>query len=189
MPRVTIHVRGYRLPATTITSQDYQAFVERLAADTSLPAIDRTAGLLAALYGQTATRLTKLRVDDIHIDQDVVTLALGRLDVELPAVLGGLVTELADQQPSTSTSSPRWLFPGGHPGRPLSPERLGERIAALGLPVSTLRVSALLELAAELPPAFMSNLLGISPQTAVRWAHAAGGEWTNYVATTTRQHH
>ena len=78
--------------------------------------------------------------------------------------------------------------PGNHPGQPITPDWLAARIANHGLPADTLRANALLELAAEVPAAFLADLLGISAQTAVRWAQASGGEWTNYAATTTRQH-
>ena len=101
-------------------------------------------------------------------------------------MLAVLITEITDQQPPV-TGTRRWLFPGNHPGQPITPDWLAARIANHGLPADTLRANALLELAAEVPAAFLADLLGISSQTAVRWAQASGGEWTNYVATTTRQ--
>ena len=53
--------------------------------------------------------------------------------------------------------------------------------------VDTLRANARIGLAAELPAAFVSDLLGISLETAVRWSPAAGAEWTNDVAVATCQ--
>lgn len=43
-----------------------------------------------------------------------------------------------------------------------------------------------LELAAELPAAFLADLLGISAGTAVRWTKASGGKWANYAAVRAR---
>ena len=43
-----------------------------------------------------------------------------------------------------------------------------------------MRLSALNQLAAELPPAILASTLGIHPNTAARWSGTAGGNWTNY---------
>jgi hypothetical protein len=40
----------------------------------------------------------------------------------------------------------------------------------------------LLELAGELAPAVISDMLGLNPTTAVRWARAAAGDWNAYAA-------
>ena len=189
MPRVTVPARPHQLPSSTITASHLQAFVHRLATDSSIAAVERTAGLLVALYGQPATRLVRLRVDHVTINGNQVTLRLGRHHVELPPVLAGLVVELVTDRPLRGLSAPAvspWLFPGGHPGRPLTANWLAARITTHGLPVAELRAAALLELAAELPAAFLADLLGISAGTAVRWSHAAGGEWARYAATRAR---
>lgn len=189
-PKVSIAAQRVPLPASTLTAEQLQAFVHRLATDASLPTVDRAAGLLVALYGQPATRLARLRVSDVTITGDTVGLRLGRHKVDLPAVLGGLVaTLLAERRGPARTGNPatsEWLFPGGQPGRPLTPSWLAARIAAHGLPVASLRTAALLELAGELPAAFLADLLGISAGTAVRWTQAAGGEWANYAAVRAR---
>lgn len=49
-----------------------------------------------------------------------------------------------------------------------------------------MRNAALLELAAQLPAAFLADLLGISTRSAVRWTQAAGGEWAGYAGTRAR---
>jgi hypothetical protein len=38
------------------------------------------------------------------------------------------------------------------------------------------------QLAAEVPPAVLADLLGLHIGTAVRWATEAGGDWINYAA-------
>ncbi len=43
------------------------------------------------------------------------------------------------------------------------------------------RVAALAQLASEMPPAVVADLLGISPQTANLWARLAGRPWGDYV--------
>lgn len=188
-PRTTIAARPHRLPTSTITAEQVQGFVHRLAVDTTIPTVERAGGLLVALYGQPATRVARLRVDDVGIDGDQITLRLGRHHVELPPVLAELVVDLAANRHGgpwlgTRQANP-WLFVGGRPGQPLNASWLAARIAAHGLAVDELRGAALLGLAAELPAAFLADLLGISPGTAVRWSQAAGGEWAGYAAART----
>ena len=190
-PPVKITRRRYQHPgAATITAADHHAILQRLATDTSLPAWERAAGLLVALYGQPASKLARLRVDDVTINTDAVTLRLGRNQIELPPVLARLVVDLAaDRRGPAHIRTPaanRWLFAGTQPGQPLSANWLAARIAAHGLPVTPLRTATLLELAAELPAAVLADLLGLSTTTAVRWTQAAGGEWATYAAVRAR---
>jgi hypothetical protein len=45
-----------------------------------------------------------------------------------------------------------------------------------------MRHAALMQLAAEIPPALLAGVPGIHPTTAVKWSGFAGGAWTNYAA-------
>ncbi len=44
------------------------------------------------------------------------------------------------------------------------------------------------DLAARLPAAVLADLLNITPGTAVRWMHQAGGDWNRYAAEIARTH-
>jgi hypothetical protein len=44
------------------------------------------------------------------------------------------------------------------------------------------RQAALIQLAAEIPPAMLAGILGIHPTTAVKWTKLGGGNWTTYAA-------
>jgi hypothetical protein len=50
-----------------------------------------------------------------------------------------------------------------------------------------MRQAALIQLAAEIPPAMLAGLLGIHPTTAVKWTKLGGGNWTTYAATRFRR--
>ncbi len=58
---------------------------------------------------------------------------------------------------------------------------------------TSLRNSALITLAADLPPSVLSSLLGISLTSALKWTRRAGCDWNSYLAsraddqTTTRR--
>jgi hypothetical protein len=115
-------------------------------------------------------------------------LRLGHHDVHLPEPLAGLVVALArDGRRYRGVGSPAtssWLFPGGLPGRPLTPARLGERLRALGVRAQPGRRGALTSLAAQLPAAVIAELLDLHPTTAVRWVRDTGGDWNRYAAPT-----
>jgi len=76
----------------------------------------------------------------------------------------------------------RWLFPGQHAARPLTPARLGARLNELGIHARAGRRAAMLQLAAQLPAAVLADLLGLTPGTAVGWVNNAGGDWSRYKA-------
>ena len=81
----------------------------------------------------------------------------------------------------------RWLFPGGIPGKPITASQLGERLHALGIYAMPGRRAALTDLAAKMPAAVLADLLHLSPGTAVRWVHQAGGDWSRYAAELARE--
>lgn len=104
---------------------------------------------------------------------------------------GHLAQELAAGEASDPTSlglaqsfrnGQEWLFPGRRAGQPIGDKGLSRRLPKLGIPVRGARNSALLELAREVPPSILADLLGLTPQVVDRWRHLAGGSWTAYVA-------
>ncbi len=68
------------------------------------------------------------------------------------------------------------------PGKPITASQLGERLRALGIYAMPGRRAALTDLAARMPAAVLADLLHLSPGTAVRWVHQAGGDWSRYAA-------
>jgi hypothetical protein len=109
----------------------------------------------------------------------------------MPEPLSALITDLVTTRHShavlaAGTASP-WLFPGGQPGRPISADRLGTRLRALGLRPAQARSTALFQLATELPAAVLARLLGIHINVAVQWQQHSAGDWTNYAADLSRR--
>lgn len=80
----------------------------------------------------------------------------------------------------TSADSP-WLFPGALAGQTLSNHHLGTRLRRLGIYSRSGRTSALMGLSTQLPAAVLTDLLGISPETATAWTQS-GGNWARYAA-------
>jgi hypothetical protein len=159
--------------------------------DGTLAAGDRVAGLLVLLYAQRPATLSRLTLDDLDTSDGTVRLRLGSVPAVLPEPLATLTRELAATRRGHAVlgdqGTSRWLFPGGQPGRPVSADRLGERLRQLGLRPGQARSTALFQLATVLPAAVLARLLGIHIKVAVAWQHASAGDWTRYAADISRR--
>ncbi|TQC41884.1 hypothetical protein EEB14_52030 [Rhodococcus sp. WS4] len=143
------------------------------------------------LYAQRLATISRLTVDDIETNGAAIDLRFGSVPITMPEPLSALITDLITTRRShavlaAGTASP-WLFPGGQPGRPISADRLGARLRALGLRPAQARSTALFQLATELPAAVLARLLGIHINVAVQWQQHSAGDWTNYAADLSRR--
>lgn len=55
------------------------------------------------------------------------------------------------------------------------------KLSRCGIPVRRARNAAIIALAAKIPTAVLSPLLGIGLETSVRWTHHANRDWQAYV--------
>ena len=180
-------------PATSATGtamnpDERLDLLARLLHDDTLELTDRVAGSLLLAYAQPLSRITAITLDRIGRDGSghVATIRFGNDGIRLPEPLASLTGTLIDTPRAyvglrAPEPSP-WLFPGGQPGRPLTPSRLGTRLRKLGIDARAARRAALIHLAAHLPAAVLADLLHLTPGTAVRWVNNAGGDWSRYAA-------
>jgi hypothetical protein len=75
-----------------------------------------------------------------------------------------------------------WLFPSQHLDRPALPETITHRLERIGIQSSTHRAAALLHMAAELPPALLSDLLGLGRTAVQQWSTLAGRPCAGHIA-------
>ena len=160
--------------------------ISRLLHDDTLDLTDRAAGCLLLLFGQHLSRIAVMTTSQIITRDDGVHVRFGKYEVPVPDSLGRILTDLTRAgRAHTGIGSPAtspWLFPGGMPGQPITPSRLGERLRAIGVRALPGRRAAMTDLAAQLPAAVLADLLNITPDTAVRWMHQAGADWNRYAA-------
>lgn len=173
------------VPAPAADVKELAATARRLLADDTIALADRVAGLLVILYGQPLTRVAAL--EEIHVAQHgkITTLRLGVTPIELPEPFGQLVRQLVATRRSHAALADhagRWLFPGGRPGRHIGADQLETRLNRIGIRARATRTTMLLEHATQLAPAVIADMLGLSPNTAVRWVKAAAGDWNAYAA-------
>ncbi|MHA6759585.1 hypothetical protein [Streptacidiphilus sp. PAMC 29251] len=84
-------------------------------------------------------------------------------------------------------TKPKWLFPGGYPGQPLSPPHLGKRLRAIGIQPRVARNTALMDIASELPSFVFSRLLGFHQNTGDNWNRERQGFGAEYAAEVSRR--
>ena len=151
----------------------------------------RVAGLLVLLYGQPLARIARLTRDQITHSPPQAQLLLGTVPLDLPAPLDELSCQLLDRTHGRAvvarTHDQPWVFPGGAPGHPLSTAQLKVRLARLGIHGRSGRNTALMDLAAKVPPVALARLLGIHISTAGAWAERAGGSPAAYAAQVSRR--
>ncbi|HKR48058.1 MAG TPA: hypothetical protein VJT72_00505 [Pseudonocardiaceae bacterium] len=178
-------------PARPLDHEHRWQQAKRLLHDDTLHTDDRVAGLLLLLYAQRPAAISQLTLNDINTGDDMVTLQLGPIPVELPEPLATLTRNLITTRHGHATigdqGTSRWLFPGGQPGRPISADGLAQRLRQLGLRPAEARSTALFQLATELPAAALARMLGINIKVAVAWQHASAGDWTTYAADVSRR--
>jgi hypothetical protein len=182
-----------RATGASISQDQRWAHAARLLHDDALDPTDRVTGCLLLLYGQPLSRIAVMTTSQITRSDEEMLIRLGRHHVPIPRPLATAITQLInDGRSHRGVGSPQqttWLFPGHLPGHPITPATLGNRLRALGIYAQTGRRAALLDLAAQLPAAVLADLLGLHQNTAAKWMHQAGGDWSRYAAQLARRPH
>lgn len=178
-------------PARPLDHEERWRQAKRLLHDDTLGTDDRVAGLLLLLYAQRPAAISRLTIADVDATDGAVKLHLGSIPIALPEPLATITRDLIAARRGHAVLGDRgtspWLFPGGQPGRPISADRLGERLRLIGLRPAQARSTALFQLAAELPAAILARMLGIHIKVAVQWQQLSAGDWANYAADVSRR--
>jgi hypothetical protein len=163
----------------------------RLLHDDQLDDVDRVAGLLLLLFAQPLSQIARLTTSHVTHTDSGVQLNLGSAPLDVPYPLDKLLLCLVRNRRGHAvlgrTDDNPWLFPGGAPGRHLTPQQLMRRFQRLGIPARIGRNSALMDLASELPAPVISQLLGLTIRTATDWGSVAGNTHSRYAAQLARE--
>ncbi|MFK8849367.1 hypothetical protein [Streptomyces sp. Ac-502] len=175
------------------TAEDERwALSRRLMHDDSIAIEDRFAGLLVLLYAQPLTVVSQLPITSVTVEGPQTSLILGDKPLLLPEPLDKLARQLLARRRGHitigATADSPWLFPGAFAGQHLSNYHLGTRLKRLGIYSRPGRASALMGLSTQLPAAVLTELLGISPETATAWTQS-GGQWARYAAEVSGRSH
>ncbi|MEV4657371.1 hypothetical protein [Micromonospora sp. NPDC049301] len=171
-------------PQITMSDDRRWNLLTRCLQDLTMPVDVRAAGALLLLYGLPLTRLIELRTDQLTEECGRRYLTVQAHRAIMPPALSQILDALPARLPTdalVSTGTPGWLFPGRQAGRPVSAGGMRTRLRRHGIEVRPARNAALIWLAAELPPAVLADVLGISISSAVGWARRAARDWTPYL--------
>src|SRR5206468_3769701 len=106
----------------------------------------------------------------------------------LSHLLARLVTARRSERVLIRSVPNPYLFPGAHPGQPLSADSLSRRLKTLGIQnIRHARNGALLAMVGSVHWKLLTDLLGSSGSAAQRWHVAAGGDRASYVASRLKQ--
>jgi len=178
---------GYRRREGAIIGdhQERWTLARRLVTDDTIPADLRVAGALVVLYGQPLVRIARLAEGALHRSEEGTSVL--ELDRHLLPIHEPFAT-LAEQLPLRRTNgvsdrfSGRWLFPGRLASNHITPSILGHRLQKIGIEPRTMRNTARAQLASEIPPAVLHEIIGITAKNANDWAARSMGNWHDYAA-------
>lgn len=158
--------------------------LRRILTDSTIAPAPALIGALVLLFGVSLGQITKLTLGDVVETDGELTLRLATDPVVLPDRVADLMrTFLADPRHRRNTlanqNSP-WLFPGVRPGKPLHINSVRIILDKIGIPARPARASAWLELVREAPPAILADALGVTANTAMRYAQQAGSDFAAY---------
>jgi hypothetical protein len=90
-------------PAQLLDHQHRWDTARRLLHDDNLKPEDRLAGLLILLYAQTATAISRMAIEQIHVDDNDVRLRLGRVPIQLPEPVATLARTVVSNRKGHAT--------------------------------------------------------------------------------------
>jgi integrase len=183
MPKLQFPAGQRTGPTAAVIDDDPAELARRLLHDRDLPVRDRVAALLVVLFAQPVSRIARLTIHDVTIDQDGVAIRLGATAIALPEPLATHLRDLVANRRSRAAAAihePRWLFHGKAPGRPIGELALSRRLKQIGVDCAAQRRTALMQLAGHVPAALLADLLGVHIATAIKWAEIAGRRWGDY---------
>jgi hypothetical protein len=175
-------------PVARYSEQLQWAQLRRCLHDTGLPLDIRVAGGLLLLFGIKASDLVLIQAE--HIEQTATSthLRVAEHALLLPPLLATITVQQRDRTDLRSVfgrmgaTSVGWLFPGLRPGRAMDAHSLATKLNNHGIVVRAAHNTALAELAADLPPPVLAELIGIGLTTATRWANYARRDWSPFLA-------
>ena len=154
---------------TPLTARERMTLLGRMLTDESCPLRTRVAATLVLLYVQPVSRLVRLDLDDVLIDDGQVTIRFGDPPTPVPEPFAALLLDYIAHRTNMRTApnpDSRWLFPGRRASRPLRPEWLAKQITQTGVPTTAAaRGAALRQHLQDSPAPIVADALGFHPVT------------------------
>ncbi|MER6522362.1 hypothetical protein ABT246_36685 [Streptomyces sp. NPDC001553] len=181
-------------PSRLMDEDSRRQLLKQCLTDSTMALDTRAAGALILLFGLHASHVRHLTATQLTHRDGNSYLTVDRHPFLLPPRLARLLHQPAEA-PHTraaltrTTRGEQWLFPGLLPGRPTSQSGLNSKLLAHGIDTRPARNAALVALPGDLPPPVLASILGLHPNTAVRWTGFTKTSWADYLAARTADLH
>ncbi|MBU3061935.1 hypothetical protein KO481_10405 [Nocardia sp. NEAU-G5] len=180
------------LPQQFQNTADHTEQLRRCLTDDTLPLPFRIIGALVRLYALPVARILELTVDRFSRDDTNAYLIIDQHPVVMPPSLAALIEQQIQHAPATTrpAAQPPYLLPGCPPSRPRNIHGVSDTLNKLGLPSLAARNTAMMANIADLDTIVVTDMFGVSPTSAHRWAAYAQTSWAQFLActiTTTEQ--
>lgn len=178
----------YRLAKTTpvITQHQRLAHIRQLiSAAPTLRPLERTAALLLLIYGQPLTRISRMRLDQLFISVEEVTIRFATDSLRVPEPFAAVVRAHVNALPNLNTSTHSdngWLFPGRRPGQPIHQSTLMNRLRDAGIDLRGAKNAALRELVLQMPAPIVADSVNYSYSVTEQHRRSAGAQFLDYLA-------
>ncbi|WP_251439870.1 hypothetical protein [Microbacterium sp. USTB-Y] len=177
----------YRVAKTTpvITQRQRLAHIQQLVASGStLRPLERTAALLLLLYGQPLARIARMRLNQVLVVDDEVTVRFTNEGLRVPKPFASVVRAHLNDLPNLNTSAHRdndWLFPGGSPGQPIHQNTLMVLLRDAGIDLRGAKNASLRELVLQMPAPIVADSFDYSYKVTDQHRRNAGGQFIDYL--------
>jgi integrase len=150
----------------------------------TLSPADRTAALLLLLFGQPLTRIAAMKLSQIAIETDSLTIRITDDVLAVPEPFASIVLQHLADLPNQNTSAhreQRWLFPGMKPGDHLNQTTIMNRLRDAGIDLRAAKNASMRALVLEIPAAIVADSFGYSYQVTEKHRSQSGATFTDYV--------
>jgi integrase len=158
--------------------------VHGLSHTTDMSPRDRAAAILVLVFGQQVSDIVRLTWDDVTVNEELVTITLGTVEIALTEPLDEPWRQLAASPTHDRTAAhpnSNWVFRGGSPGRHLLASTLTQRLST-AFSSRSARLGTLHELTKLAPVAIIADALGYTPATIERHAIDSSANYAKYIA-------
>lgn len=145
---------------------------------------DRAAAILVLVFGQQVSDIVRLTWDNVKVNEELVTITLGTVQMSLTEPLDEPWRQLAASPTHDRTAAhpnSNWIVRGGSPGRHLVASTLTQRLST-ALSSRAARLGALHELTKLAPTAIIADALGYIPATIERHAIDSSANYAKDIA-------
>lgn len=165
------------LPTIAVSEAERLKAESDLLADLQLAAQVRLAGIFVVSFGQDVARVSRMRSDQLRLASDRGYVTFGRHEVELAKAMLPAAAEAIEM--SRQQRGATWLFPGKLPLEHRSASSLSDLIrSGVKTPVAGLKMAARFQIASQLPPSIMSDVIRLGIECCLQYASLSNSSWS-----------